>query len=245
MNAECGINSIHIHSEFRVPHSEVVDEDALLAGEEGEVTPQLQDERLQLAEDRLLYVLFEVGAGQTQEVEEIGVAKDQVGRHLVLVPERGDVPGDQLVRLLAYGRPFEQQVANLVPERPSAPPLGPAQLGVALALQRIVDWQQPPLPGCVGGGGRSGAAYQQLRQLTEPKVVGGRSYAGFNPARSKDVRLFKAVGRLLKRLHVRQFGGKGPAHTTLASDGTRPKPPRLGCTALSLILATTGGLAGW
>ncbi len=36
-------------------------------------------------------------------------------------------------------------------------------------------------------------AYRQLRQLTEPKVVAGRSYAGFNPARRDDVRLFAAV----------------------------------------------------
>ncbi len=122
-------------------------------------------------------------------------------------------------------------------------------------------------------------AYQQLRQLTEPKVVGGRSYAGFNPARREDVRLFKAVldgrphrawlsqrrypatalrrpeaisppttcqcrGRATAQAVARApIGGKGPAHTMLASDGTRPKPPRLGCTALSLILATTGGLA--
>jgi hypothetical protein len=36
-------------------------------------------------------------------------------------------------------------------------------------------------------------AYQQLRQLTEPKVVTERSYAGFNPARRADVRLFLAI----------------------------------------------------
>src|SRR5262249_50363468 len=36
-------------------------------------------------------------------------------------------------------------------------------------------------------------AYPDLRQLTEPKVVDGRSYAGFNPARRDDVRLFRAV----------------------------------------------------
>jgi hypothetical protein len=36
-------------------------------------------------------------------------------------------------------------------------------------------------------------AYPELRQLTEPKVVDGRSYAGFNPARRDDVRLFKAI----------------------------------------------------
>ena len=89
-------------------------------------------------------------------------------------------------------------------------------------------------------------AYQELRHLTEPKVVAERSYAGFNPARREDVRLFAAVldgdhiirgfrnrhvrtslfgetpdhparrsaavGRLLKRLHVRQLLAKIP-HT--------------------------------
>lgn len=87
-------------------------------------------------------------------------------------------------------------------------------------------------------------AYQELRQLTEPKVVAGRSLAGFNPARADEVRLFAAVldgdhvarsfrnrdvrtalygtddkdkarhsaavGRLLKRLHVRQLLAKIP-----------------------------------
>ncbi|HMB04071.1 MAG TPA: hypothetical protein VKP69_10085 [Isosphaeraceae bacterium] len=89
-------------------------------------------------------------------------------------------------------------------------------------------------------------AYQDLRHLTEPTVVDGRSYAGFNPARRDDVRLFRAVlggdhiargfrnadireplfgrplhrgqqrrasaavGRLLKRLHVRHLVAKIP-----------------------------------
>ena len=87
-------------------------------------------------------------------------------------------------------------------------------------------------------------AYQELRQLTEPKQVAGRSRAGFNPARADDVRLFAAVldgdhiargfrnrdvrvalfgadrqdsarrsaavGRLLKRLHVRHLLAKIP-----------------------------------
>ena len=89
-------------------------------------------------------------------------------------------------------------------------------------------------------------AYPELRQLTEPKVVEGRSFAGFNPARREDVRLFRAVlngdhiargfrngdirgplfgtpkasseqrrasaavGRLLKRLHVRHLVAKIP-----------------------------------
>jgi hypothetical protein len=89
-------------------------------------------------------------------------------------------------------------------------------------------------------------AYPELRQLTEPKVIEGRSHAGFNPARREDVRVFKAVldgdhiargfrnadiraplfgiprkadekrrasaavGRLLKRWHVRHLVAKIP-----------------------------------
>ena len=40
---------------------------------------------------------------------------------------------------------------------------------------------------------RSCPAYQELKLLDRPKVVDGRSYAGFNPARREDVRLFEAV----------------------------------------------------
>jgi hypothetical protein len=89
-------------------------------------------------------------------------------------------------------------------------------------------------------------AYQQVERLTEPVVVAGRSYAGFNPASRWDVTLFRAVldgdhlvhgfrngdirailygstedsgecrrqraavGRLLKRLHVRGLIAKVP-----------------------------------
>jgi hypothetical protein len=89
-------------------------------------------------------------------------------------------------------------------------------------------------------------AYEDLKKLTERQRDGGRSYAGFNPAREEDVRLFAAVlagdniaqgfrnkdirsviyvkqvraperqrhsaavGRLLKRLHVRGLVNKVP-----------------------------------
>jgi hypothetical protein len=88
--------------------------------------------------------------------------------------------------------------------------------------------------------------YEDLRTVTEPRQHHGRSYAGFNPARAEEVRLFTAVlqgdhiaqgfrnqamrvslygaardrrqrqrhsaavGRLLKRLHVRGLLAKVP-----------------------------------
>jgi hypothetical protein len=61
-------------------------------------------------------------------------------------------------------------------------------------------------------------AYQQLRQLTEPKRVAERSSAGFNPARREDVRLFAAVldgdhiarGFRNKDIRAALFGSSAP-----------------------------------
>jgi hypothetical protein len=61
-------------------------------------------------------------------------------------------------------------------------------------------------------------AYQQLRQLTEPKHVNERSSAGFNPARREDVRLFAAVldgdhiarGFRNKDIRAALFGSSAP-----------------------------------
>lgn len=62
-------------------------------------------------------------------------------------------------------------------------------------------------------------AYRQLRQLTEPKVVAKRSYAGFNPARREDVQLFLAV---LDGDHIaRGFQNK---HIRAALYGANAKP---------------------
>ncbi len=69
----------------------IVHGDPLLPGDEGEITAQFQDKRLELAEDRLLHIILDVQAGQTEEVQEIRVAKDQVGGHAVLVPDRSQV----------------------------------------------------------------------------------------------------------------------------------------------------------
>src|SRR5208282_1812261 len=146
-------------------------------------------------------------------------------------------------------------------------------------LSRAGVGLQPPLPGRVGGGGRSGAGLPTT--AATHRAQGGRrpqlcrfpsstarrrafvqSGAGWRPHRAwlsqrrypaTALRRPEAIsppttcqcrGRATAQAVARApIGGKGPAHTMLASDGTRPKPPRLGCTALSLILATTGGLA--
>jgi hypothetical protein len=74
-------------------------------------------------------------------------------------------------------------------------------------------------------------AYRQLRQLTEPKVVAERSYAGFNPARREDVQLFLAV---LDGDHIaRGFQNK---HIRAALYGADGKPTNRQSAAVGRLL---------
>jgi hypothetical protein len=73
----------------------VVDRDPLLPGHEREAGPELQDERLEVPEDGRLQVPLAVGILEPEEVQEIRVAKDQVGRDAVLVPEGGKLLSGQ------------------------------------------------------------------------------------------------------------------------------------------------------
>lgn len=71
--------------------------------------------------------------------------------------------------------PMNKGVANLPSYQQVAPRANAAYLN---ALSVVGD----PVP-----------SYQQVSELVESKVSGGRRYAGFNPARRDDVRLFQAV----------------------------------------------------
>src|SRR5689334_17374804 len=65
----------------------VVDDDALLPGNEGEAGAQFEDESLHLAQDGAFEILFAVGVGQAEKIEEIRVAKNQVGRQRVFLAQ--------------------------------------------------------------------------------------------------------------------------------------------------------------
>jgi hypothetical protein len=64
-------------------------------------------------------------------------------------------------------------------------------------------------------------AYRELRQLTEPKIVAGRSLAGFNPARAEDVRLFAAV---LDGDHIARGFRNGDVRAALFGEDGKDKP---------------------
>ena len=52
---------------------------ALLPSEEGEAGAEFEEEGLDLTEDGVFDIFFEVAVAEAEEVKDIGVAKDEVG----------------------------------------------------------------------------------------------------------------------------------------------------------------------
>ena len=87
----------------------------------------------------MFQVLFNVLAGQAEEVEKVRVAKHQIGRHPIFVAKRREILLDQLFGLLGDRRALEQQMADLVAEGSNAPALDSAHFGVELAFEAIFE----------------------------------------------------------------------------------------------------------
>ena len=117
----------------------VADGHALLASDEGEVRAQLQQEPLQLPQYGRLKIVLAVGVLQPQEVQQIRVPEDQIGRHEVRLLQGLQLLSGQLLRLARYGRALVEHALDLLAQRSHAPALHPGHLGVELALQRVLE----------------------------------------------------------------------------------------------------------
>ena len=129
----------------------LADAHALLPGDEGEASAQLQQDALDLAQDGALEVALAVGAFQSQKIEEIGITKDGIGRHAAIA-EVGDFCGDDRLGVLRQRGALEQHAADLLPERAHIPALDAAHLGVEVAGERVFDGEEfhemDQLPNC-------------------------------------------------------------------------------------------------
>ena len=73
-----------------------IDHDALLPGQEGESAAQLHDEALHLSQDGCFEILLLVGVLEPEEVEQIGISQDQIGRDEIFVAEGSEFDSCQL-----------------------------------------------------------------------------------------------------------------------------------------------------
>lgn len=73
-----------------------VEGDPLLPFDESEPSAEFEQNRLDLAEDGCFEVLLAVGVFQTEEVEDIRIAENEIGRERVVVAESFEFLLDQL-----------------------------------------------------------------------------------------------------------------------------------------------------
>jgi len=75
-----------------------IDGNAELAGLEGEALSEFEEEDFEFAQDGVFEVLFEVAVPETEEVEDVGIAEEEVGGEFVLGAKVGEFSfGDFLV----------------------------------------------------------------------------------------------------------------------------------------------------
>lgn len=116
-----------------------VDGDAELAGLEGEALAEFEEEGFEFAQDGVLEILFQVAVAKAEEVEDVGIAEDEVGAEFVLGAEFGELgPGDFL-RLLRDGGALEEHGVDLLAQGADAPAVDPAHLGVEVALEVVLE----------------------------------------------------------------------------------------------------------
>jgi hypothetical protein len=89
----------------------LADTDTLLPGDEGEAAAQFEQHALDLAQDGALEVAFAVGTLEPQQVEQVGIAEDDVGAHLP-VAKSADLGRDDVLRLLRQRGAFRNSRAR-------------------------------------------------------------------------------------------------------------------------------------
>jgi hypothetical protein len=76
-----------------------VDHDPLLPSHEGEAGSEFENELFDFSEDRGFYVVLTVSVLEAEEIEEVRVAKHQIGRELIRFAQFTEFLGRQLFGL--------------------------------------------------------------------------------------------------------------------------------------------------
>ncbi len=111
----------------------------LLPLDEGKAGAEFQEEGFDLAENGRLKVFFAVGVLEPEEIEDIRIAEDEIGRQRVAVAEGLQFLFDQFFRLLRDGRTLVEHRLDALLQRPRAPALDAAHFGVKVALKRVLE----------------------------------------------------------------------------------------------------------
>ena len=116
-----------------------VERDPLLAGYKREARAKFEEEALHLAEDGGFEVLLGIDVGEPEEIEDAGVAENEIGRELVFGPERVEFLASQCTGVFRAGGALVKHSVDFVSQCTGAPSFDPAHLGIKVALERIIQ----------------------------------------------------------------------------------------------------------
>ena len=108
--------------------------DAGLASEKGKAIAKFEQEGFEFAEDGIFKVFFEVSVVEAEEIEEVGITKDEVGRHAFFRAEAGELGFRDFCRLFGNGGALVEHGVQFACECASTPPLNTAHLGVEISF---------------------------------------------------------------------------------------------------------------
>jgi hypothetical protein len=112
---------------------------AFLPGEKTELCVDFQQEPFNIAQDGGFQIAFAKAVGETQESEDAGIAEHKIGSQAVGFAELFEFLADQGVGPARDSGAFEEHTADAVAEGADAPSFHPAQFGVELAPDRVVE----------------------------------------------------------------------------------------------------------
>lgn len=110
--------------------------------DEAEARPEFEQKALQLAQDGVFEILFQVAILQAQEVEHIRIFQQQRRLGGVLALKLVEFLADQHVGLARDRGAFVEQRTDALPQRANAPAFQLAHLCIEVARERVLDRQQ-------------------------------------------------------------------------------------------------------
>jgi hypothetical protein len=113
----------------------VVDLEAFLAGDEGESGSKFKEKLLDIAEDGVFEIFFEVAIVEVKEVEDVGVFEKKIGCRLLRLAQLFEVVADGFFGFAREGSPLIEHGADAVLELSNASTFKLGDLDIKVALE--------------------------------------------------------------------------------------------------------------
>src|SRR5437763_713883 len=115
---------------------------ALLPRDEREVAAQLHQKPFEIPQNGCFQIPLRVSVAQAKKIEQIRIAKHEIGRQSVRVAQLSQFPRSEFRGLLRQSSALVKHPTNFLTQHPHAPSFHAAHLRIEVALQMLLERQQ-------------------------------------------------------------------------------------------------------